>query len=77
MCDGTKAGNAMYLQTQSFSVKDCVFIISIFIYKFDLDCNIHFQRNQPVIYISTKSMINIRAKLLPFLLPSFLYKLNI
>ena len=27
MGDGTKAGNAIYLQTQSFTVEECVFII--------------------------------------------------
>lgn len=29
MGDGTKAGNGLYLQTQSFEIKDCVFIISV------------------------------------------------
>jgi hypothetical protein len=77
MCDGTKAGNAIILQTQSFSVKECVFIISILIYKLGLDCKLHMQRQQPTIYISAKSMKKIRSKLLPFFLNSFLYKLNI
>lgn len=76
MGDGTKAGNAIYLQTQSFSVKECVFIISVLIHKFDLNCNIHMQRNQPVIYISAKSMAKIRHKLLPYFIPSMYYKLN-
>jgi len=77
MCDGCKAGNAVYLQTQSFSIKECVSIISILIYKFNLDCNIHLQRKQPTIYISAKSMKKIRDKLLPFFLSSMVYKLNI
>ena len=77
MSDGSKAGNAIYLQTQSFSVKECVFIISTLIHKFDLNCNIHMQRNQPVIYISAKSMLKIRGKLLPYFIPSMYYKLNI
>ena len=76
MSDGSKAGNAMYLQTQSFTIKECVFIISILIHKFDLKCNIHLQRNQPTIYISAKSMKQIRHKLLPFFLPSMIYKLK-
>lgn len=76
MGDGSRAGNAIYLQTQSFSVKDCVFIISVLIHKFNLNCNIHMQRNQPTIYISAKSMIKIRANLGPFFIPSMLYKLN-
>ena len=76
MSDGSKAGNAMYLQTQSFTIKECVFIISILIHKFDLKCNTHLQRNQPTIYISVKSMKQIRHKLLPFFLPSMIYKLK-
>ena len=77
MCDGSKAGNAIYLQTQSFTIKECVFIISILIYKFNLDCNIHLQRKQPTIYISAKSMKKIRSNLLPFFISSMVYKLNL
>ena len=77
MSDGSKVGNAMYLQTQSFSIKECTFIISILIHKFKLKCNIHLQRNQPIIYISAKSMKQIRSRLLPFFLPSMVYKLNL
>ena len=36
MGDGSKAGNAIYLQTQSFSVEECVFILSVLIHKFNL-----------------------------------------
>lgn len=77
MSDGSKAGNALYLQTQSFTVKECAFIISILIHKFNLECSIHMQRKQPTIYISAKSMKKIRANLLPFFQPSMVYKLNI
>jgi hypothetical protein len=77
MSDGSKSGNAMYLQTQSFTIKECVFIISILIHKFDLKCNIHLQRNQPNIYIYAKYMKQIKHKLLPFFIPSMIYKLNL
>jgi heme/copper-type cytochrome/quinol oxidase subunit 1 len=77
MGDGTKDSNAIYLETQTFSIKECVFIISILIYKFNLKCKIHMQRNQPTIYISAKSMKKLREKLLPFFIPSMFYKLNI
>nr|AVR57728.1 LAGLIDADG type 2 homing endonuclease [Termitomyces sp. T132] len=76
MGDGSKAGNGLYLQTQSFKIKECVFIISVLIYKFDLNCNIHMQRNQPIIYISAKSINKIKRYLIPFILPSMLYKLS-
>ena len=36
MGDGTKSGTGLTLQTQSFTVKECVFIISILMYKFNL-----------------------------------------
>jgi len=77
MSDGSKVGNAMYLNTQSFTIKECVFIVSIFIYKYNLNCNIHLQRNQPTIYIYAKSIKKIKSRLLPFFLPSMIYKLNL
>jgi heme/copper-type cytochrome/quinol oxidase subunit 1 len=76
MGDGSKAGNGLYLQTQSFEIKECVFIISVLIYKFDLICNIHMQRNQPTIYISAKSIKKIKKELIPFFIPSMMYKLS-
>jgi LAGLIDADG DNA endonuclease family len=75
MCDGTKTG--LTLQTQSFTVKECVLIISILIHKFDLNCNIHIQRNQPTIYINSKSVLKIKPYLLPYFPISMLYKLNL
>jgi len=77
MCDGTKTGTGLTLQTQSFTVKECVFIISILIHKFDLKCNIHIQRNQPTIYINSKSVFKIKPYLLPYFPISMLYKLNL
>uniref|UniRef100_UPI0030E2DC9C LAGLIDADG endonuclease n=1 Tax=Daedaleopsis nitida TaxID=1140402 RepID=UPI0030E2DC9C len=77
MGDGSKSGNAIILQTQSFTVKECVFIISILIHKFNLNCSLHMQRNQPTIYISSKSIKKIKSKLYPYFLSSMYYKLNI
>jgi hypothetical protein len=67
MCDGNKSGTGITLQTQSFTVKENVFIIGIFIHKFNLKCSLHMQRNQPTIYISSKSITKIK----PFILPYF------
>jgi hypothetical protein len=75
MGDGTKSGNGMVLQTQSFTVKDCVFIIGVLIHKFDLDCSLYMQRNQPTIYINTKSMKKIKNKLISYFPISMQYKL--
>jgi hypothetical protein len=50
MCDGTKTYKGITLQTQSFTVKEVVFIVNIFMQKFNLKCSIRpmAQRNQPI-----------------------------
>jgi len=44
-------------------------------HKFNLKCSIHMQRNKPTIYISSKSMKQIKPKLLPYFTISMRYKL--
>ena len=61
MGDGSKSGTGIILQTQSFTVKECVFILSILIYKFNLKCNLYMQNNKPTIYINSKSMKEING----------------
>jgi hypothetical protein len=73
MGEGTKSGTGLTLQTQSFTIKEVVFIINVLIHKFNLDCNIHMQRNQPTIYINSKSItykqkLNLKYYLICFLL---------
>ena len=75
MGDGTKSNMGLTLQTQSFTIKEVVFIISVLIYKFNLKCSIHVQRNQPTIYISSKSIKEIQPKILPYICNSMRYKL--
>ena len=70
-----KSGTGLTLQTQSFTVKECVFIISILMYTLNLNCSIHMQRNQPTIYIHSKSIKQIKPKLLPYFHISMRYKL--
>jgi LAGLIDADG DNA endonuclease family/Proton-conducting membrane transporter len=74
MGDGTKSGTGLTLQTQSFTVKECVFIISILMYKFNLNCSIHMQRNKPTIYISSKSMKQIKQNY--YLIFLYLWDIN-
>jgi LAGLIDADG DNA endonuclease family len=70
MGDGTNSGTGLTLQTQSFTVKECVFIISVLMYKFNLKCSIHMQRNKPTIYIHSKSTFALaKASLTTFALP--------
>jgi group I intron endonuclease len=75
MCDGTRTKKGLTLQTQSFSIKEVVFIINVLILKFNLKCSIHMQRNQPTIYISTKSMEKIQPYIIPYFFNSMRYKL--
>ena len=76
MGDGSKVHKGLTLQTQSFTVQECVFIISILIHKFNLKCSIHMQRNQPTIYIKSKSMEKLRPLLIPYFCNSMKYKLG-
>ena len=76
MCDGTRSHGSIILQTQSFTIKEVVFIINILMYKFNLNCNIHMQRNQPTIYISSKSVQNLLPNILPYFCPTMLYKFS-
>ena len=75
--DGTKVNKGLTLQTQSFTIQECVFIISILIHKFNLKCSIHMQRNQPTIYISSKSMEKLRPLILPYMCSSMMYKIGV
>lgn len=76
MGDGTNANKGIVLQTQSFTIQECVFIISILIYKFNLKCSIQMQRNQPTIYISSRSFQKLIPLILPYMCSSMLYKLG-
>lgn len=46
-------------------------------HKFDLNCNLFMQRNQPTIYISSKSVKKIQDKLIPYLPISMIYKFKL
>ena len=76
MGDGTNNNKGLSLQTQSFTIQECVFIISVLIYKYNLKCSIHMQRNRPTIYISSKSMKKLIPCILPYMCRSMLYKLG-
>jgi heme/copper-type cytochrome/quinol oxidase subunit 1 len=76
MCDGTRKNNALILQTDSYTIQEVVFIINILIIKFNLNCTIHYQRNNPVIYIKTRSINKIRDKIKPYMCESMLYKIE-
>lgn len=74
MGDGTY-NCGVRIQTESFTVKQVVFIINILIVKFNLECNIHTQRSYPILYIKSKSIKKNLCHLLPYMHNSMKYKL--
>lgn len=74
MCDGTY-NSGVRIQTESFTVKEVVFILNILTIKFNLECNIHTQRGYPIIYINSKSIKRNMHNLLPHMHESMKYKL--
>ena len=69
-------GGGLYLQTQSFSLKECVFIMNILYIKFRLHTSIHKQRNLPVIYITVKSIKELYPYISPYIITSMRYKFH-
>lgn len=77
MGDGAKLGLGLKLCTDSFTVQDTVNLINVLTLKYDLVCSLHRVREgQFRIYIFPKSMDKLRAIVLPYMVPSMLYKIN-
>jgi len=74
MGDGTY-NSGVRIQTDSFTIKEVVFILNILIIKFNLECSLHFQRGNPIIYIKSKSLKRNLNNILPFMHDSMKYKI--
>jgi hypothetical protein len=74
-------GGGLYLQTQAFTYKECVFVMNVLWIKFRLKTSMHKQRNLPVIYITVKSIKILYPHIISYIIPSmrykFYYKLNL
>jgi len=77
MSDGSFVkGGGLYLQTQSFTVEECVFVMNVLYIKYRLDTTLHMQRNQPVIYFRVKSVRKLYPYIKSYIIPSMQYKFD-
>lgn len=78
MGDGQRKESGLVLCTDSYTIKEVVFLVNVLIIRYNLICTI-WETNigQYRIYITQKSMDNLRAIILPHMQETMLYKLNI
>jgi LAGLIDADG DNA endonuclease family len=76
MGDGSVRRHGLIICTQSFTIQDTVRLINVLIIRYNLICSIHYHGGKPQIYISQKSMVQLRTIVSPFIIPSMLYKLE-
>jgi len=69
-------GGGLYLNTQSFTIKECILIMNILNIKFHLNTTIHMQREQPTIYIRVKSVKILYPKIESYIITSMQYKFH-
>jgi hypothetical protein len=78
MGDGTYNGITLLLCTNSYSIKEIVFLINVLIIKYDVHCTIRYYNNiYPRIYILKRYLPKVRSIMLPYMHSSILYKLGI
>nr|AYE93199.1 LAGLIDADG homing endonuclease [Termitomyces sp.] len=66
------------LCTNSYSLKEVVKLINVLILRYDLNCTIHTAApEQYMIFISKKSMKNLRNIVKPYIVPSMYYKIHL
>jgi hypothetical protein len=82
-CDGGINKNGLYLCTDSFSLKDVIFLLNVLNIKFRLDCTIqknkkknNTQKGAYRIYIKKGSMSNLQSILSPYMPSTMLYKIH-
>ena len=76
MGDGSYSAKGIILHTQCFTLQECVYLLNILKIKFNLDCTIHSQRHQYVIYIRVNSVKNLIPYIEKYFVPSMRYKIR-
>lgn len=77
MDDGTAHGKGLRLCTHCFTDTEVKLLMSALHNKFGLKCTLHRNDSKPLIYISVKSMDELKALVLPHMCTSMLYKLGL
>lgn len=77
MGDGSLVkGGGLYINTHSFTMQECVLLMNVLLIKFRLNTSLHIQKNQPVIYLSIKSVKLLYSHIDPYIIKSMRYKFN-
>jgi len=77
MGDGSKLNLGLHLSVYAFSSSDVDLLVKALTNRYKLVCTIHNTKNGPRIYINKNSTDIVRSIVLPHLVPSMYYKLNI
>lgn len=78
ICDGSFVkGGGLYLNLQSFLIKELIFIINILKIKFNLNCLLHKSRHQYLIYIRVASVKKLFPIISKYILPCIRHKFDI
>ena len=76
--DGWFKSQGVYLCTDSYSIKDVVLLMNVLIIRYNLKCTLHKSSNKTGyrIYISRKSLDELKKIVKPYFIHSMLYKLG-
>jgi LAGLIDADG DNA endonuclease family len=77
MDDGYKSGNGFYFCTESYTLEENNFLVSLFLDKFELNSSVHKHSNGHRLYINPGSRDKFINLIKPHLLPIFYYKLEL
>ena len=77
MDDGHWTGHGITLATNNFTKSEVELLAQVLEDNFDLKCNIRKDKNVYLIYISAKSIPQLRILIKDFMHPTMLYKLGL